>query len=172
MAIDISAELTAIAAAKTADADYNGKKICELPDMVANSAAELKKRFDAAVIDVLDPKYRECVESVIAALGELVTQMNKALDAKPALSHSHRAEDITTGVIPLERGGTCASTANGARNVLDVYSTSETKAQISNLISQHDENSAAHANRFDAVTERIAALETTLDGLEEVLAAI
>lgn len=39
--------------------------------------------------------------------------------------HKHSAADITSGVLPIERGGTGGGTANDARNNLDVYSKTE-----------------------------------------------
>ena len=148
MAIDIAEKVAAITAAKTADADYTGKKISELPDMVAGSAAELKKRFDAALLEVLDPKYRALVEAVAEALNELASQSNAGLD-----EHTHDAQDVTSGT-------------------LGVYSMSETRTQISNLIGLHNEFSTAHSGQLNPIKDRLTALEGELDGVEEALAAL
>lgn len=167
MAIDIAEKVAAITAAKTADADYTGKKISELPDMVAGSAAELKKRFDAALLEVLDPKYRALVEAVAEALNELASQSNAGLD-----EHTHDAQDVTSGTLGIERGGTGGSSKESARLALGVYSMSETRTQISNLIGLHNEFSTAHSGQLNPIKDRLTALEGELDGVEEALAAL
>ena len=167
MAIDIAEKVAAITAAKTADADYTGKKISELPDMVAGSAAELKKRFDAALLEVLDPKYRALVEAVAEALNELVSQSNTGFD-----EHKHDAQDITSGTLGIERGGTGAASKESARLALGVYSMSETRTQASNLIGLHNEFSTAHSGQLNPIKNRLTALEEELDGVGEALAAL
>ncbi len=46
--------------------------------------------------------------------------------------HKHSASDITSGTLPISRGGTNATSAAAARTNLDVYSTSEVDAKIAN----------------------------------------
>ncbi len=167
MAIDIAEKVAAITAAKTADADYTGKKISELPDMVAGSATELKKRFDAALLEVLDPKYRALVEAVVEALNELASQSNAGFD-----EHKHDAQNITSGTLGIERGGTGGTSEESARLALGVYSMSETRTQISNLIAQHNGYSSSHSMLLNPIRDRLTAVEGELDGVEEALAAL
>ncbi len=171
MDIDISGNISGILGTATTDADYTGKKICELPDMVIDSAQELKERFDAAVIDVLDPKYRENVSQVAQTLSSLVSQTKTALRGKSDVGHSHDARDVA-GTLAIESGGTGNTTPAGMRMSFDIYSKSETRGQINSAITQHDTYSTAHSNLFSAVSDRISVIEEELNGLESALGAI
>lgn len=51
---------------------------------------------------------------------ETFAEMAKTLD-----DHKHSTDDLTTGTLPIERGGTGGATASDARNSLDVYGKSE-----------------------------------------------
>lgn len=57
-----------------------------------------------------------------------------ALEKKASKSHTHSADDITDGTLPLARGGTGASTAEAARTNFDVYSKTEVDDAITNAI--------------------------------------
>lgn len=57
-----------------------------------------------------------------------------ALDEKAPKTHDHSADDIKAGTLPIERGGTGAVNAAGARTNLDVYSKSEVDDAITNAI--------------------------------------
>lgn len=50
------------------------------------------------------------------------TDLNTALSGKANSSHTHAADDITSGTLPLTRGGTGATTVNGVRQTaLDIW---------------------------------------------------
>ncbi|QPX61875.1 minor tail protein [Microbacterium phage DannyDe] len=49
------------------------------------------------------------------------TDLNTALSQKAALNHTHGAEDITSGTLPIVRGGTGATTWEAARQALNIY---------------------------------------------------
>ena len=50
------------------------------------------------------------------------TDLNTALSGKANSSHTHAADDITSGTIPLVRGGTGATTVNGVRQTaVDIW---------------------------------------------------
>ncbi len=50
------------------------------------------------------------------------TDLQEALDGKADTSHTHSATDITSGTLPISRGGTDSTTAASARTSLDVPS--------------------------------------------------
>lgn len=52
--------------------------------------------------------------------------VNTALSGKANSSHTHKASDITSGVIPLDRGGTGATSAADARSKLGAAASSHT----------------------------------------------
>ena len=54
------------------------------------------------------------------------TQIDNFLTNKANSSHEHSANDITSGTLPVNRGGTGATTESNARSNLSVYSKSET----------------------------------------------
>lgn len=63
--------------------------------------------------------------SVINYLEGLKSNAQQQIDGKAPKTHSHTAENITSGTIPVERGGTGATTAKQARANLDAASASE-----------------------------------------------
>ena len=138
--MSISEKIAAVRAAKTQAADYTGKKISELGDTVIGSAYALKKRFDAMVEDVIDPKHNALAEAAAQALEEINT--DKAADG-----HTHAlAGDDLTGALPITKGGTGADSAPAARAALDVYSQNEVKMTVNSAVSLHDSNGNAHAD--------------------------
>lgn len=130
--------IAAIRAAKTKAADYNGKKISELENTVIGQAAELKKRFDAKVTDVLDPKHNALAE----ATAEAIEQIEKG-KAEEEHTHALDGEELT-GTLPIEKGGTGAATPTEARAALAVYSAEETGIRISHQINAHDAAPTPH----------------------------
>lgn len=50
-------------------------------------------------------------------------------------AHTHAASDISSGALPLSRGGTGATTSAAARTNLNVYSKTEVDNAISTAIS-------------------------------------
>ena len=128
MAIDINNNILEIEKTATTDADYTGKKIVELPDTVINSAQELKERFDAALIDVLDPKYRDNVNAVKQAFTKTQEQVNAELIKKSDVGHSHTIEDVD-GVEP--------------------------QGEAQKLLNAHDQNSGAHETIVSSLNSMI-----------------
>ena len=128
MAIDINNNILEIEKTATTDADYTGKKIVELPDTVINSAQELKERFDAALIDVLDPKYRDNVNAVKQAFTKTQEQVNAELIKKSEVGHSHTIEDVD-GVEP--------------------------QGEAQKLLNAHDQNSGAHETIVSSLNSMI-----------------
>ena len=128
MAIDINNNILEIEKTATTDADYTGKKIVELPDTVINSAQELKERFDAALIDVLDPKYRDNVNAVKQAFTKTQEQVNAELIKKSDVGHSHTIEDVD-GVEP--------------------------QGEALKLLNAHDQNSGAHKTIVSSLNSMI-----------------
>ena len=128
MAIDINNNILEIEKTATTDADYTGKKIVELPDTVINSAQELKERFDAALIDVLDPKYRDNVNAVKQAFTKTQEQVNAELIKKSDVGHSHTIEDVD-GVEP--------------------------QVEAQKLLNAHDQNSGAHETIVSSLNSMI-----------------
>ena len=59
------------------------------------------------------------------------TQIDNFLTNKANSSHEHSAIDITSGTLPVNRGGTGATTESNARSNLSVYSKSETDTLLS-----------------------------------------
>jgi len=59
------------------------------------------------------------------------TQIDNFLTNKANSSHEHSANDITSGTLPVNRGGTGATTESNARSNLSVYSKSETDTLLS-----------------------------------------
>ena len=59
------------------------------------------------------------------------TQIDSFLTNKANSSHEHSAIDITSGTLPVSRGGTGATTESNARSNLSVYSKSETDTLLS-----------------------------------------
>ena len=144
--MSISEKIAAVRAAKTQAADYTGKKISELDDTVIGSAYALKKRFDAMVEDVIDPKHNALAEAAAQALEEINT-------GKAADGHTHAlAGDDLTGALPITKGGTGADSAPAARAALDVYSQNEVKMTTNSAVSLHDSNGNAHA---DALAKKV-----------------
>lgn len=138
--MSISEKIAAVRAAKTQAADYTGKKISELDDTVIGSAYALKKRFDAMVEDVIDPKHNALAEAAAQALEEMNT-------GKAAGNHTHALTgDDLTGTLPITKGGTGAETAAGARAALGVYSQNEVKMTTNSAVSLHDSSENAHAD--------------------------
>lgn len=130
--------IAAIRAAKTTAADYNGKKISELENTVIGQAAELKKRFDAKVTDVLDPKHNALAEATAEAIEQIET-------GKSEKGHTHALDgEQMTGTLPIEKGGTGAATQTEARAALAVYSAEETGIRISQQINAHDAAPTPH----------------------------
>lgn len=66
-------------------------------------------------------------------------------------NHTHKAADITSGVFPLERGGTGGTTAQYARDNLDVYSKDEvyTKDEVDAAIANVDIDLKDHLAIFE-----------------------
>ncbi len=58
-------------------------------------------------------------------------QIDNFLTNKANSSHEHSANDITSGTLPVNRGGTGATTESNARSNLSVYSKSETDTLLS-----------------------------------------
>lgn len=59
-----------------------------------------------------------------------IAEVDTALAGKSDTGHEHSAGDITSGTLPLSRGGTNGTDAAGARTSLDVYSTAEVDALV------------------------------------------
>lgn len=56
------------------------------------------------------------------ATAQAFEDLHDRVDGKAGTTHGHAAGDVTSGIFPLARGGTNASTAAGARTNLDVPS--------------------------------------------------
>ena len=59
------------------------------------------------------------------------SEVDTKLAGKANSSHTHAVSDITSGILPIARGGTGATTAAGARTNLGVYSISEVETALS-----------------------------------------
>lgn len=81
---------------------------------ITATATELNK-LDGATVTVTEINYLDGVTSNIQ------TQ----LDSKAPTTHKHNASDITSGTLPIERGGTGATTAHGVLTALGITATAE-----------------------------------------------
>lgn len=89
-----------------------------------------------------------------------------------ASRHEHSASEITSGTLPIVRGGTDATSASGARTNLGVYSTEEVDTKVTNAvkglastssvttsISTHNGSNIAHSD----IREALAAVKEDVD---------
>ena len=129
---EISEKVSAMRGAVTKEDDYTGRRISELPDRVINSADELKRRFDAAVIEVLDPKHNQLAENAAAAIENIDERLHliekEGGTGQLQLNSDWNEDDATSkayiknkpelnnieGVLSLEKGGTGASDQKSA----------------------------------------------------------
>lgn len=63
-------------------------------------------------------------------MGNAIISRVTDISQKSDLNHKHSAEDINSGIIPIERGGTASTTITEIRKNLDVYSKSEIDDKI------------------------------------------
>lgn len=87
-----------------------------------------------ATIDHTHPDY-----AMASEVSQLQTQVANKIDRVDAAtaSHKHSASDITTGTLPISRGGTGASTVSGALtnlgNIGKVYSSTSNEKSIAKM---------------------------------------
>jgi hypothetical protein len=65
-------------------------------------------------------------------LNSLYSYMDEELSYKAEATHKHSASDITSGTLPIARGGTGSTTASAARSALGVEISSTTITMFSN----------------------------------------
>ncbi len=129
-----------ISGAKTASGDYTGKLICELPDVVVNSAESLKARFDAAVKEVLDPAHNKLCEATAEAVSEID-------EKKSDIEHTHSlAGESITGVLPADKGGTGTGSLEALKAALGAIP----DTNVLNAIADHNAAVDAHKSTIEA----------------------
>ena len=87
--------------------------------------AEDKEKLDNAVPTTCTVNAKPLTSDIVLTpedIGALPTSFS---------NHTHSADNITSGVIPISRGGTGSDTPEYARNSLDVYSKSEVDFKLS-----------------------------------------
>ena len=76
------------------------------------------------------------------------TQIDNFLTNKANSSHNHSASDITSGTLPVSRGGTGATTESNVRSNLSVYS----KSEIDTLLSSKAPYEIKSSTDFNSMT--------------------
>ena len=76
------------------------------------------------------------------------------------LQHNHSASDITSGTLPIARGGTGAGNATTARANLSVYSKSEVDTKVSAVNTSLSQKAPAHSYGTADLEAGASALET------------
>ena len=102
---------------------------------------DVTKRSGAPVPEILKVDWG----NIEGDIGNQADLMNE-LAGKADTVHTHATSDITSGTLPILRGGTGSSTAESARTNLSVYSKSETDTLLSNKANSSNVYSKTETN--------------------------
>ena len=121
---------------------------------ITATAAELNK-LDGCTATVTELNYVDGVTSNIQ------TQLN----GKAASSHNHSASNITSGTLPIARGGTGATSASAARTALGAAASSHgTHVTYSTTAPKANGTAAAGSASTVARSDHVHPLQTTVSG--------
>ena len=121
---------------------------------ITATAAELNK-LDGCTATVTELNYVDGVTSNIQ------TQLN----GKAASSHNHSASNITSGTLPIARGGTGATSASAARTALGAAASSHgTHVTYSTTAPKANGTAAAGSASTVARSDHVHPLQTTISG--------
>lgn len=85
-----------------------------------------------------------------------------------ASSHNHSASNITSGTLPIARGGTGATSASAARTNLEVYSS----AEVDNLLTGKASSTHNHDSAYDAKGSATTALDSAKGYTDQEIAKL
>ncbi|MBK8078225.1 MAG: hypothetical protein IPK24_22450 [Kineosporiaceae bacterium] len=134
---DIEADVTALGAGSIPDGSVSTAKLANGAVTAAKVAADVATQAEldalaSATTAALAGKASTSHGHVVAD----TTGLQAALDGKAATAHAHSAADVTTGTLPLARGGTGGTDAATARTALGLGSAAVVNAGTASVRSR------------------------------------